>query len=139
MQETKIIETINFKPSFTKSEYKKSKAWGASSFITLYGCDPAMIKSFQDIHDFSVALCKAIDMKKYGSPMIERFAEGYYEGCSLLQFIETSSITAHFDEQENRAFIDIFSCKYFNGEEAADFCKNFFKADSYEVGTVIRK
>jgi S-adenosylmethionine decarboxylase len=139
MQETNVNKNINYKASVSREEYKESKAWGASSFINLFGCDSDMIKSFRDIHDFSVALCKAIDMKKYGSPMIERFAEGYYEGCSLLQFIETSSITAHFDEQENRAFIDIFSCKYFNGEEAAKFCQDFFKADSYEVGTVIRK
>ena len=48
-----------------------------------------------------------------------------------MQFIETSTITAHFDEQGNRAFIDIFSCKTYNAKKVALFCKKFFKAKGY--------
>lgn len=122
----------------SKEEFEKNKSWGLHAVIDLYGCDPELIKSFPDIKNFVVELCQLIDMKMYGETLIERFAEGYYEGVSMLQFIETSSITAHFDERENRAFIDVFSCKHFEGEKAADFCKKFFKAGRSKVKVLLR-
>ena len=122
----------------SQEEFNQNKSWGLSAMVDLYGCDPEKIKSFSEIERFVIELCDLIDMKRYGKAMIERFAEGYYEGVSLLQFIETSSITAHFDEQENRAFIDIFSCKYFQPAKAADFCKEFFKAQDVKLRAVVR-
>lgn len=95
--------------------------------VDVYGCDKKLISKPEPIKKFVVALAKAIKMKRHGEPMIERFAEGDLEGYSALQFIETSSITMHFDEGENRAFIDIFSCKFFDPKEAEAFCKKFFK------------
>jgi S-adenosylmethionine decarboxylase len=132
------------KKTFTRSGTLKKpgcelkQPWGLHAVIDLYDCDPELIKSFNSIEEFVIGLCDLIDMKRYGKAMIERFATGYYEGVSLLQFIETSSITAHFDERENRAFIDVFSCKYFNPETAAEFCKTFFKAGKIKLNTLVR-
>ena len=36
-----------------------------------------------------------------------------------MQFIETSSITVHADEFSGRCFIDVFSCRPFDPDEAA--------------------
>ena len=36
-----------------------------------------------------------------------------------MQFIETSSITVHADEVSGRCFVDVFSCKPFDGDRAA--------------------
>ncbi len=96
--------------------------------ISLYHCHPRYIKTPKIIRRFIVTLCKKIEMKRHGPTLVERFAEGPLEGCSAMQFIETSSVTVHFDETENRAFIDIFSCKYFNPRVAEKFAKSFFKA-----------
>jgi S-adenosylmethionine decarboxylase len=126
----------NLSPNRNLTETKH--VWGLSAAIDLYDCDPEMIKDFKTIEKFVIDLCDLIDMKRFGEAMIERFADGYYEGVSLMQFIETSNVTAHFDEQENRAFIDIFSCKYFDAEVAARFCKEFFKADKYRLNTLER-
>jgi S-adenosylmethionine/arginine decarboxylase-like enzyme len=124
--------------SINKNDFEKNRNWGLSAMIDLYGCDPGLIQSFEDIKRFVDELCVHIDMKKYGETLVERFAEGYYEGVSMLQFIETSSITAHFDENENRAFIDIFSCKYFEPEKAARFCQDFFKAKNAKLNSIVR-
>ena len=125
--------------SIDKVEFEKNKSWGLSAMIDLYGCDSELIKSFEDIKKFVTDLCLYIDMKKYGETLVERFAEGYYEGVSMLQFIETSSITAHFDERENRAFIDIFSCKHFDPKKTAAFCQDFFKAKDSKLYAFLRK
>jgi S-adenosylmethionine/arginine decarboxylase-like enzyme len=113
--------------------------WGKLATINLYGCDPGKIKNKKIIADFLKELCKKIDMKPYGKPQIKRFGEADLEGYSALQFIETSSITIHFDETENRAFIDIFSCKDFNAKEAEKFSKEFFNAKKSKKKTMIRR
>jgi S-adenosylmethionine/arginine decarboxylase-like enzyme len=98
--------------------------------INLYGCHPHYIKTPKKIRQFINELCRHIQMKRHGPTLIGRFAEGELEGCSALQFIETSSITTHFDERKSRAFIDIFSCKYFDYKKAEGFSKKFFQAKS---------
>lgn len=104
-----------------QKEYEDKKCWGMVASIDVYGCNPRLISDKQEIKKFIIALVDSIGMVRHGEPMIERFAEGALEGCSALQFIETSSITMHFDEGQNRAFIDIFSCKYFDYKKAEEF------------------
>ena len=116
------------KKSKLEQDYDDHRCWGMVASIDCYGCHPRYIKDSKKIRHFIIDLCKAINMKRFGPAMIERFAEGYYEGYSAIQFIETSSVTMHFDEDKNRAFIDIFSCKYFDPKIARDFCQKYLKA-----------
>lgn len=113
--------------------------WGKLASINLYACNPKSIKSKKKISDYIVELCDLIDMKRFGKSIIQRFAEGDLEGYSAMQFIETSSITLHFDETQNRAFIDIFSCKDFNAKEVERFSKKFFGAKKSKAKVTIRK
>jgi len=133
------ITAGGYKPAVNlQSKFDEHHTWGLHAIIDLYECNPESIKSFEEIKRFVVELCDLINMKRYGEALIERFAGGYYEGVSLLQFIETSSITAHFDERENRAFIDIFSCKYFDPEKGAAFCRDFFQAKNCKFQVLLR-
>lgn len=107
---------------------KKRKWWGRSLILDMYGCDPEMIKDTVAMKKFVRELCKFLKMKRHGPTLVERFGSGKLRGYSMFQFIETSTIVAHFDELENRAFIDIFSCKKYNPKAAKKFCMEFFKA-----------
>ncbi len=78
-------------------------------------------------------------MKAYGPCMVKRFGKGKLKGYSVIQFIETSSITLHFDETEERAFIDIFSCKDFHVNKAESFSKEFFNAKKSTSKIIIRE
>lgn len=78
-------------------------------------------------------------MKKEGTTIIKRFGENSLKGYSAMQFIKTSSITVHFDEEHNRAFIDIFSCKKFNEKRAEQFSKDFFKAKKSKIKILDRE
>lgn len=122
------------------------KFWGKSAIINLHGCN-SNIKNPEKIREFINSLIKEIDMKRYGPLFLDRFGEGNMEGYSCMQFIETSSIVAHFDEKKgfdengnptNRAFIDIFSCKEFDEKKAFEFCKEFFSANHGTVELIIR-
>ena len=106
----------------------KLMEWGRLAVINLYACDKGLIKDKKKIKLFLKQICNKINMKKVGPARIKCFEKGKLKGYSALQFLQTSSITIHFDEIENRAFIDIFSCKKFNEKKAENFSKKFFKA-----------
>ena len=105
----------------------EESAWGKIAIINLYGCNE-YIKNPDKIKEFFKKIMNEINMEPHGPVYIDRFGDGDLEGYSAKQFIKTSSITSHFDETQNRAFIDIFSCKDFDGKRAKSFCKDFFKA-----------
>ena len=106
-----------------------SNAWGMSAAIDLYGCRNDLMRDPDSIERFIIELCDLIGMKRHGPALIERFGCGELCGYSAMQFIETSSITIHLDEFDNRGFIDIFSCKKFDEIRAENFCKIFFHAE----------
>ena len=116
----------------------EKKPWGQSLSIDLSDCDYSLLTNRKKLEKFSVRLCREIKMIPYGKPILKRFAEGELEGYSLMQFIKTSSITAHMDEFGLRAFIDIFSCRKFNTNKAKKFCQLFFKAKKIKARSIYR-
>jgi len=116
------------------------KIYGKELILDLYDCDPKIIRSKKKILEYSDKLCDLIKVKKYGKPICERFAlnDPHTAGYSLVQLIETSSISGHFSELCNRAFIDIFSCKLFDEKIATNFTKKFFKAKKIKNRVLIR-
>jgi S-adenosylmethionine/arginine decarboxylase-like enzyme len=102
--------------------------WGKSVAISLQECEHDRLTNPELLKEFIAEVIKVVDMEAYGPCYVERFGEGNIEGYSAMQFITTSSITAHLDEVSNRAFIDIFSCKDFDADVAEQFAQKFFNA-----------
>ena len=120
-------------------EIKQSIVWGISTSIDCYECDPDLIRSIEDVKTFTSELVKHIDMKAYGPCNVVHFGEDErVAGLSMFQLIETSCISAHFANQTNAAYIDIFSCKEFDPDSAGAFCKEFFKAKNINIQTNMR-
>ena len=73
-------------------------------------------------------------MKRYGKPLIPHFGHDnpITSGYSLVQLIETSSITAHFSELKKSVYLNIFSCAWFDVKKTQAFCKKFFNAKKIE-------
>ena len=119
----------------------KNNIWWKSIHINMNFCNDN-IKNTKKIEEFINELCIKIKMNKYWPLYLERFWYWDLEWYSCMQFIETSSITCHFDEQNwknNRAFIDIFSCKDFNSEITEKFCSEYFQAKELKSTTLDRK
>jgi S-adenosylmethionine decarboxylase len=115
--------------------------FGWELIMDLYECDPGAIASETMIRDFAGKLCKILDMKPYGEPMTPYFGENkaHTKGYSLLQFIETSSITGHFSEFSLAAYINIFSCKAYDIGKAEKFTKEFFGAKRLNSRFIVRE
>ena len=119
----------------------RRKTYGTELILDLYGCDQKTIRSRKKLSDFIDNLCALINMRKYGKSSIHHFGlnNPHTAGYSLIQFIETSSITAHFSELWNSAYINIFSCKQFDVEKTSSFAKKFFGARRMKKRVVLRK
>ncbi|MDY6984987.1 MAG: S-adenosylmethionine decarboxylase [Candidatus Thermoplasmatota archaeon] len=113
--------------------------WGILTSIDLFECDPEIINSEEDIKRFVVELCDLIEMKRYGECQVYRFGNGDKEGLSFLQLIETSLISGHLSNDLKSAYVDCFSCKYYDPEIVAEFSKAFFHADKVRKTVVPRR
>ena len=107
-----------------------NKIYGYELIMDLQECDKKIISSKKSLQAYIDQLCKLIKMKKYGKTLIPYFGEkqSFTKGYSLVQLIETSSITGHFSDSWGTAYINIFSCKKYNQMLARKFTKEFFKA-----------
>ena len=126
---------------FYKAGPSPEITFGWELVLDLYNCDNRKISSEEAIKNFARELCKVIGMKPYGEPLTPYFGENqeHTKGYSLLQFIETSSITGHFSEGTGAVYLNIFSCKEYDVETAEKFCKEYFKAETVRSRFVVRK
>ena len=102
-------------------------SWGFHLALDVARCKPTTIRCPKNIALFTNTLVKQIDMKAYGNPQIVMFGDGNKKGYTLVQLIETSNITAHFCEEDNSAYLDIFSCKPYDINEAIRVVNVFFE------------
>lgn len=115
-------------------------AWGILASVDIHDCDPQLVRDPEAIREFTIQLCDLIGMKRFGEPVIVDFGEDErVSGYSLTQLIETSLISAHFANQSNTVYLDIFSCKYYDPDTAAQFSRDFFKGKDYSINVALRK
>jgi len=66
-------------------------------------------------------------MVPYGKPQIVHFGTGNKAGYTLVQLIETSNIVAHFVEEYDDMYLDVFSCKEFSPDTVETIVRNHFR------------
>jgi len=69
-------------------------------------------------------------MVPYGLPQIVMFGSGNKKGYTLVQLIETSNICAHFVEETDDMYLDIFSCKKFDIPVVEHVIRKYFEPDN---------
>lgn len=143
MNRDQIYTSFKYRNYFTPSvNYSQAMyegtLWGMLASIDLFGCDSEKINSEKEVKRFAVELCDLIDMKRYGDCQVYRFGSGDKEGLSFLQLIETSLISGHLSNDLKSAYIDCFSCKYYDPEVVAEFAKSFFGAEEVRINVTPR-
>ena len=124
----------------SKEIFLKENMWGLLTSIDLHHCNPALIRDAEAIRRYVDELCHLIEMKKFGDTQVVDFGEDErVAGFSMTQLIETSLISGHFANLTNAAYIDIFSCKYYDPQVVADFTQKFFQAKDMKIHYILRK
>jgi S-adenosylmethionine/arginine decarboxylase-like enzyme len=115
--------------------------WGYHLILDCRGGDLDAVRDRRTIVAFVRRLVERIDMRAYGEPVCEHFAahDPDAAGYSLVQLIETSSITGHFVDRNGDAYLDIFSCKPFDLETARAVVREYFRPAAIRVTYLTRQ
>ena len=122
------------------TEAVEQNVWGIASSIDIYGCDPEIIRNADKIKQFVKELCELIEMRRFGETVVVHFGEDEkVAGYSMIQLIETSLISAHFANQTNTTYLDVFSCKPYDPKVVEEFAQRFFKGEYCAVNVTLRR
>lgn len=109
--------------------------YGWELILDLHECNPAKFTRGH-LECYFTEFCGLIDMEKcevqfwddVGMPLQERQTLPHTKGTSAVCFILTSSIVIHTLDILKAVYINIFSCKAFDSDLAADFTREWFEA-----------
>jgi S-adenosylmethionine/arginine decarboxylase-like enzyme len=116
------------------------QVWGIASSVDIYDCEPDKIRDADFIRKFVAELCDLIEMKRFGETQVVHFGEDErVAGYSMVQLIETSLISAHFANQTNTTYLDVFSCKPYDPETVRRFAKISFGGSRSQLNVTLRR
>ena len=123
-----------------------SDAYGLELILDLHGCNNSKFTR-KEIEKFCDQLCTLIHMERcdlyfwddLGVPEEERQTHPKTKGTSAVQFILTSTIVIHTLDLMKAAYVNIFSCKEFDTEEAAQFTAKWFGSTDWTTNVVTRR
>ena len=114
------------------------RTWGKHLMIDAARLNGPAIRNPTRIHHFTAALVKRIDMIPYGPAQVVMFGSGNKKGYTMVQLIETSNICAHFVEENNSMYLDVFSCKDFDPIVVKETVEEFFEAKHMKLKVLTR-
>ena len=117
--------------------------YGKELIIDMHNCDASTFNR-KSIKSYFTELCKLIDMERcklswwddHGVPEDEQQTDPHLKGTTAIQFILTSNIVIHTLDLLGNVYINIFSCKDFDSDEAMNFTAKWFKGkivSSHEI------
>jgi len=129
-----------FATATARRESAVATPWGYSVSIDAYHCSPERIRDRESIVRFAHEFCDLLQVKRFGETQVVRFGEDpRVYGYSMVQLIETSLVSAHFAEESNAVYLDVFSCKWYDADAAASFVQRFFRAERITVHRCLRQ
>jgi S-adenosylmethionine/arginine decarboxylase-like enzyme len=116
----------------TTDEPALRRPFGWQLRLQLAGCRQSVVNDMAQVETFATLLCDAIGMTPYGGPIVDRFGVGDLYGITavqqmVVQRLTTSAMVIHCDPPDG-VFIDVFSCRWFDPQAAADFSVRYFTA-----------
>lgn len=113
--------------------------WGYHLMLDCAGCSHEAITDGDLIAKFAKRLVKDIDMVAYGEPQVVNFGSGDKAGYTLVQLIETSNICAHFVNENDTMYLDVFSCKPFENDTVVDLVRDYFAPETVRRNFITRQ
>jgi len=108
--------------------------YGWELIMDLKNCDVSTFTE-EGIESFCKELCKVVDMKAQdfhiwaSDPSDYDSEPDHIYGVSAVQFIVTSSITIHALHKLKAVYINLFTCKSFDPEDARECITDYFRGE----------
>ena len=128
------------------TKHAANDCYGRELILDLHECDANKFTR-AGIEGFCTELCELIDMERcdlhfwddVGVPEEEQQTHPKTKGTSAVQFILTSTIVIHTLDLMKAVYINIFSCKEFDTDEAATFTAKWFGSTDWTANVVVRR
>ena len=125
---------------------RENEPYGLELILDLHSCE-ARVFTRESIERFCSELCELVQMERCdlhfwddrGVPQEEQQTHPKTKGTSAVQFILTSTIVIHTLDLMNAAYVNIFSCKSFDTEEAARFTAKWFGSEDWTSHVITRR
>lgn len=122
------------------------KTYGKELILDLHECDGGRF-SRGEIERYFEEVCRLIDMERcdlhfwddVGVSDEEQQTDPKTKGTSAVQFILTSTIVIHTLDLMKTAYVNVFSCKEFDTDEAARFTATWFGSTDWTSNVIIRR
>ena len=113
-----------------------NEQYGYELILDLHDCDVSNFNR-KSIGSFFTELCELIEMEKcevhfwddVGVPVEDQQTSPHTKGTSAVCFIPTSTIVIHTLDLLEQVYVNIFSCKDFDPDAAAEFTTKWFKGE----------
>lgn len=120
--------------------------YGQEVLLDLHSCDATKFTRSQ-IEQYCAELCELIQMERcdlhfwddVGVAEDEQQTDPKTKGTSAVQFILTSTIVIHTLDLMQAVYVNIFSCKEFDADEAAKFTAKWFDSKDWNANVVVRR
>lgn len=114
---------------------KPAPVYGMELVLDLHDCDHTLFNR-PDLKRFFKELLNTLDMEAgplhfwdyLDNPQYKDGAPPHMKGTTAVQFIFTSNITIHTLDDLRRVYVNIFSCREFDVQEAVEYTTRFFGA-----------
>lgn len=129
---------------YYQRKYESKNVWWMNAALDLSNCDLQKVAEYQniDIHtlakNFILDLCNYIDMIRDWDPEVYDIDHHWETWLEFTQVITTSLISGHFRHDTQTAYLEIFSCKYYNPNDVATFTKQYFNAWNTQMQVTFR-
>lgn len=107
--------------------------YGKEVIIDMHFCDATKFNR-SSIKRFFIKLCDLIEVERcklcwwddHGVPEEEKQTEPHLKGTTAVQFLSTSNIVIHTLDILESVYLNVFSCKDFDGEIVREFSEKWF-------------
>ncbi|MFC1570778.1 adenosylmethionine decarboxylase [Candidatus Omnitrophota bacterium] len=115
-------------------------SFGPHLMLDLRQCNEEKLKDYKLVFDVLNDLPERIGMTKITQPYVFPYAGLVPEdkGITGTVIIAESHVSIHTFQEKDYCFVDVFSCKNFDVDLAADFLVNAFESKEYDKHVVSR-
>ena len=119
-------------------------SYGQELILDIHNCDSSLFTR-EDLETFVKRLCDLIGMEREEiyfwdyDDMVKHTLPVHLKGTSVVQFIRTSNIVIHALDDLNKVFLNIFSCREFDIEEASTFSRIWLKGEIHKRTIITRE
>ena len=117
----------------------KEKAWGIHLIVDMSSANNKIDSEEEIKKFFHTLIVEKLKMKELSPVMFERVndrKDGH--GISAAQMLTTSHLCLHADDDHNKVFLDVFSCRFFEKEPVLRFIHETFQPKKMAYREIIR-